>query len=174
MNYFAHFELPVAFAVDAGNLKRQFLRISKAVHPDFHSLSSPEQREETLRLSTYNNEAYRVLSDEDQRLRYILELYGQQEAEGQQKLSEDFLMDMLDLNEQVMELQLEATDQTLQQLLETIRDTRQQLADKAQPYLAKSPEDCTEADWQAIKQYYYQRRYLWRILDNLDKKDTSL
>lgn len=164
----------MAFTVDAAILKRHFLRISKAVHPDFHSLSLPEQREEALRLSTYNNEAYRVLSDEDQRLRYILELYGQLEAEGQQKLSEAFLMDMLDLNEQVMELQLEDSAAARRQVMETVADTRQQLAAQAQPYLAKSPADCTDVDWQAIKQYYYQRRYLWRILENLGKSDASL
>lgn len=173
MNYFEHFDLPVTFQVDTAALKRKFLQISKSVHPDFHSLAAAEKQEQALALSTYNNEAYQVLRGEDKRLLYILDLFGQKDEEGQQKLDADFLMDMLELNEQVMEWQMEESPVALQEITNTIHALQENLAQETKIVLDKKPEECSQTDWQTIKQYYYKRRYLWRILENLDKRSLE-
>lgn len=169
MNYFEHFELPVSFTINAGALKRRFLQISKSVHPDFHSLASADQQEEALLRSTYNNEAYRVLSDDFKRLQYVLTLFGHLDDEGQGILDSDFLMEMIELNEQVMEWQLDGSVSAHQHVIRTVSQLEESLAQEVKSLLDKAPESCTAVEWQLIKAYYFKRRYLWRILENLDK-----
>ena len=62
---------------------------------------------EILELSTLNNEAYKTLSDFDKRMKYILEIKAVLDEEGKNQIPQDFLMEMMDINEQLMELEFD-------------------------------------------------------------------
>ena len=60
-----------------------------------------------MELSTVNNKAYQVLSDPQKRLHYILELKGVFKEGENYLLPQTFLMEMMEVNEDLMDLQFE-------------------------------------------------------------------
>lgn len=105
MNYFEFYGLPVTYFLDAAALKKKFLEKSRAVHPDMHSQTTANEQSEALRLSAFNNDAFKTLNNPTLRLAYLFRLFGLMDAAGQtqMKLDSGFLMEMLDLNDAVTE-----------------------------------------------------------------------
>lgn len=169
-NYFDFYNLPVAFNVDATALRRIYLDNNRKFHPDFYTLASPAQQEEALERSTRNNEAYKVLSDPDARMKHILDLYGLWEEEGQQTaaLPQDFLMEMMDMNEELMDLEMEydaAKHALLQQQLHALET--QMTNEITQVTDRWSPETGTVEELAAVKNFFLKKRYLLRIQKKL-------
>ncbi|MEL7161533.1 MAG: iron-sulfur cluster co-chaperone HscB C-terminal domain-containing protein, partial [Bacteroidota bacterium] len=146
-NYFDFFGLPVAPTVDRAVLKRTFYANSKRFHPDFHTLKDADAQEEALEMSTHNNQGYKILDDEDRRLRHLLELREVLGEEGSNQVPQDFLMDIMDINEALMELEFD-DDPTVRQGVTTKIDQlevslRESVADLFNHYddAAVSPAD---------------------------------
>lgn len=166
-NYFAFYNLSETFFLDEADLKRRYYAKSRETHPDFHATSSPENQAEMLRQATLNTDAYRTLADADQRMAYILRQHGLLDETKQQALPPDFLMDMMDLNEQLMELgagsgEREAADALATEVM-AISDT---LDAGIAPLLAgyeQLPTDHRPAALQQILTYYLKKRYLLRL-----------
>lgn len=171
MNYFEFFGLPVSFQVDEGALRRIYLQNSRRYHPDFHTLADADQQAEMLRMSSLNNEAFLALSDLDRRIRHVLEMKGLLGDERQQPaLPADFLLEMMDINEGLMELEMDPDPQRYQQTVLAVKDLERLLLQQAQPALrAYTEPGGSEADLMEVRDYFLKRRYLLRILENLSK-----
>lgn len=170
MNYFEFFGLPVSFQVDVSALRALYLQKSRQFHPDFHTLADDAEQTRALEMSTLNNEAYKTLSDPDRRMRYILEindLAGTEE--NQPTLPQDFLMDMMDINENLMELEFEPDAGRYEQTLRAVENLENELLEMVRPIL----ETWTEADGPGaltpVRDYFLKKRYLLRIRENLSK-----
>ena len=167
MNFFEFYDLPISFVVDEKVLKQQFLQKSKQHHPDFHTLSSADEQEAVLQLSTLNNQAYKTLSDTDSRIKYVLALYGLLEEGERYTLPPDFLMDMMDINEELMELQSNFDEQAHQRIEQQINALEQQLhaqtTAQIQAYTASEDETEKSHLLLEIKKCYYKMRYLLRV-----------
>ena len=164
MNYFELFEIPVTFEVQSALLKRTFYELSRKFHPDFHTDASSEEREKVLEKSTQINEAYRILSDENARMKYILSIYGNFEEKGNEALPQDFLMEMMDWNEMLDDLE-ENPSENAKSVLETeisAAESNFYLAVKPLIISYKVGDDLTE-----IKKYYLKKRYLLRMRERL-------
>lgn len=170
MNYFEFYNIPESFQVDESNLRRIFYQNSKKFHPDFHTLSDAGQQAEMLEKATLNNEAYQTLSDPDKRMRYILKLNGLLEEEGKQQIPQDFLMEMMEINEGLMELELDFDDARFKATLKAVEVLENALDQGIQPTLeAYKPESGTTAELEAVLEYFLKKRYLLRIRENLSK-----
>ncbi|MBK8966284.1 MAG: Fe-S protein assembly co-chaperone HscB [Saprospiraceae bacterium] len=170
MNYFEFYNIPESFQVDESNLRRIFYQNSKKFHPDFHTLSDAGQQAEMLEKATLNNEAYQTLSDPDKRMRYILKLNGLLEEEGKQQIPQDFLMEMMEINEGLMELELDFDDARFKATLKAVEVLENALDQGIQPTLeAYTPESGTTAELEAVLEYFLKKRYLLRIRENLSK-----
>lgn len=172
-NYFEFYDLPVSFLLEESNLKKQFLRNSKKYHPDFYTLESAEKQAEILALSTFNNEAYQTLANFDARLAYILRLKNvlSDEAKGNETLPQDFLMDMMELNEQLMELSFDFDKNIYEKVLNDVNNLQTKLYDENKTFFEKYSE-ATPPQYQAeilkkIKNFYLKMRYLLRIREKL-------
>jgi molecular chaperone HscB len=169
MDYFKFFDLPVSFFPDEAELKRRYLLNSKRWHPDFHTLEPEEKQAEILELSTQNNLAYLTLSDFDKRLHYILEQKGLL-ADGKLELPQDFLMEMMDINEAVLELESDFDENQCQQARLQVELLESKLLLEAKPAMEAYSEGVSaKADLEPVKDFFLKRRYLWRIQENLDK-----
>jgi molecular chaperone HscB len=101
MDHFQRLGLPRRFSVDAGELERAYLDRSRAVHPDYHLAGSGAELDASLEASAAVNEAYNTLRDPFARAEYLLTLDGEPPAAGAPKLPPAFLMEMLELREQL-------------------------------------------------------------------------
>lgn len=170
MNYFEFYNIPVSFQVDESALRRTFYQNSKKYHPDYHTLSDAEQQAEMLEKATLNNEAFQTLSDPDRRIRYILQLKGLLQEEGKQTVPQDFLMEMMEINEGLMELELDFDETRYAAVLKEIDNLENNLIEGIQPVLNNySDEAENSADLQTVLEYYLKKRYLLRIRENLSK-----
>ena len=170
MKYFELYDLPVSFLLDEKALKRKFYKLSKQFHPDFFTLETVEKQAEILELSTINNEAYKTLSDFDKRMEYILKEKGIYEAEGQNKMPQDFLMEMMDINEALMELEFDFDTETFEKTKVEVDNLEKDLSDAIQPVLENYQEASENTiDLEKVKEFYFKRKYLLRIQNNLSK-----
>lgn len=171
MSYFEFYKIPITFFFDEKALKKQFYRMSKQYHPDFYTLESEEKQAEVLELSTLNNNAYKVLSDFDKRMKYILDLKGALAEEGKNKIPQLFLMEMMDINEALMELEFDFDATAFAQTKAEIIATETALYQEIKSILEVCDEnsDKLNDNLDAIKSYYFKKRYLLRLHENLAK-----
>src|SRR5438128_1152505 len=104
INFFEFYNIPESFHIDEAKLKKQFYDLSKQYHPDFYANESEERQQEILELSTINNTAYKTLADPNKRLAYILKQHDLLNEGAKPQLPGDFLMEMMDINERLMEV----------------------------------------------------------------------
>lgn len=165
-DYFAFYGLAESFQPDGTALKRLYYAKSRETHPDFHATSTPENQAEMLRQATLNTDAYRTLSHPDQRIAYLLRRHGLLEEGKQEQLPPAFLMDMMDLNEQLMELELDVAPTGVAQMATEVQALTDTLDAGIEPVLAgyeQLPADHRPAALQQIRIYYLKKRYLLRI-----------
>ena len=170
MKYFEFFDIPVAFLIDEGNLRKQFLLKSKQYHPDFYTLESEEKQAEILELSTLNNEAYKVLNDADKRMKYILEEKHLISEKVKNQMPPEFLMEMMEVNEEVMELQFDFDADKYQKILKEVQQKEDEMLQAIQPILESytETEEVTD-DLKKVRDYYLKKRYILRLKDNIAK-----
>lgn len=167
MRFFQFFELPVSFVLDEADLRKRYLSNSKKFHPDFYTLESPKKQAEILQLSSLNNEAYRTLSDFDQRMKYILEEKGLL-VEGQNEIPKKFLLEMMDINEQLMELEFDFEQSIFDTVKQEVESAEQELwAEVEAAVKGYSEEKSSPVELDQIKNFYLKKRYLLRIKENL-------
>lgn len=170
MNYFEFYDLPISFQLDEAALKRSFYANSKRYHPDFFTLEDEAKQNEILELSTLNTQAYKTLSDFDRRMKYVLELKDVFEEEGKNSLPQDFLMDMMDINEAIMELEFDYDEATYQKVLSDAQGIENQILEEVKPIIENYQEDVTpQSDLEKVKNFYLKKRYLLRILENVSR-----
>ncbi len=163
MTYFDVFQIPVSFFPDQDALRKQYYRLSREFHPD---LGEAGQESERLQQSSQLNEAYRTLSNFESRVAHILKIEGVLNDTDKQELSPDFLMEMMEYNEELMEARMEGgerADTIRARILEKAGTLRSEWEAQCREY-DRNPEQAT---LQSIKEYYFRNRYLNRLLEQI-------
>lgn len=170
-SYFDFYGLSEAFLLDEAALKAKYYQLSRELHPDFHAQDTPAAQAEALRLSTLNTDAYRTLQDPDRRMAYILGQHGLlEEGTTQNQLPADFLLEVMDLNEQLMELASTPDPATTAMIEAEVTALADTLDAGIQPVLAgyaQLPTDHRPSALSQVKTYYLKKRYLLRLRQQL-------
>lgn len=165
MNFFELFEMPVSLQVDKKYLQDKYFELQKKYHPDFFSNESKEEQADVLEKSSLINRAYKTFQNDDDTIKYVLQLKELQEEEEKYQLPPDFLLEMLELNEALMEVD----DSSLEETETRISQLQKHLYDKVQNIIEYYNEDTTtDEQLLQVKDYYYKKKYLNRILERLD------
>lgn len=165
MNYFELFELPVSLQVDKKELNTKYIALQKQYHPDFFSKSDAAEQEEMLQKSSLINRGYKVFSNEDDTIKYVLELKGLLTENEKYDLPPDFLMEMMDINETLTEPQ----DSEMEEMETKISQMENQLYQSVQNVIENYNDDITTNEQLlVVKDYYYKKKYLRRILERLN------
>lgn len=168
MLYFEWFDLPVSLFPDASLLKQRFLSKSKLFHPDKFTLASEEEQVKALESSGFNNQAYKVLSDVDTRIQYILNEYGLLK-EYKEAMPPDFLTKMMVFNEAISEL--DDNPSSFSALKDDLAKWESELKSELDYCASLLPLDIEKADH--LKTYFFKRKYYLRIRDNFFKFTSS-
>lgn len=166
MNYFELFDIPISFNPDKNKLQQQFYVLSKKYHPDFFSLHSDEEKAIALEQSSYINIAYKTLIDHDAVLKYILQLKDLLKENEKYALSSDFLMEMMELNEQLAEADKEQISNFEFRISNLQKDIYAPIKQIVENYKEGVT---TEKELLQVKDYYYKKKYLARILEGLQE-----
>lgn len=167
MDYFEFYGLHPSFDLDIKELKKRYIQKSRELHPDFYMDESPEQIEQKTLLSSTNNKAYHILKDTFTRYKYIVENYLIKKS---QKLDSKFLMQMMELNEEVMVLSMEYDSMKAQKVLESVQSIENKESKVIRDTVSEKDTVVTDQDiLKKIEQFLLKRNYLLRIKENLDK-----
>lgn len=103
LNYFEVLGIGEVFAVDTKSLTQIFRKLQAKLHPDKFSLATETEKQYALDHSSVINKAYRCLLNPVERALYLLDLAGQPLHEGQIDLDPEFLMEIMEVNEELAE-----------------------------------------------------------------------
>ena len=168
MNYFELYGLPVMMKIEPLGLRKKFYELSRLYHPDFY-LDAPEaKRQEMLDRSSDVNKAYKTFQHEDDTIRYVLTMKELLHDEEKYALGADFLMEVMDINEKLMELEFDPNPELLQDVESETRTLLTKSHDDVEPIITNYSEDIhSEKELLQVKDYYYRKKYLQRILDKI-------
>lgn len=165
MNYFELYQLPISFTPDKAAVKKKFYELSRTYHPDFHGGASIEQKEEVLALSAQVNKAFQIFNDENALIKYILMEKGLLQEEEKYQLSPEFLMEVMDINELLMDATDPSQTENIKAQIETLKYT---IYEPVKTIMANYQEGISsQKELLQVKEYYYQKKYLDRILAEL-------
>jgi len=168
MNYFELFEIPVSLKPDMNIVKKKFFELSRKFHPDFYTNASEEEQAEALEKSALLNKAFKIFSSEDETIKYLLVEKNLMEDEEKYQLDKFFLMNVMELNEALMDAKMEGDETKLETLQSSITQLQQEIYEPIKNIVEHYKEDnTTQEELLQVKEYYYQKKYLARILESL-------
>ena len=130
-NYFALFNLPVAYDLDSQLLSERYRQLQRSYHPDRFASASAQERRLSIQYSALINQAFTTLQSPLERAQYLLQLRNGEQSEPQGEMDPAFLMQQMQLREslgQVREQEnpLGALEQLAQQVAESLGNLQQQ------------------------------------------------
>ncbi len=165
MNYFEMFEIPVSLEVDPTTLKQQFYLLSRKFHPDFFTNENEMEQEAALEMSSQLNKAYKTFQDAEETIKYVLQLKGLLEEDEKYQLPPDFLMEMMDLNEQLADAKSEGNDSAINRSKGSITMFEDEIYLPMKSIIEGYIDGITSTtDLLKVKEYYFKKKYLKRIL----------
>jgi molecular chaperone HscB len=168
MDYFMLFDIPVSFNVNSSLVKQKFYQLSRMYHPDFFTDASVIEQEAVLEKSSLINKAFLVLNNPDLLMEYILTEKKIITTDEKFQLPNSFLMEVMEINEQLLEAKMENDSISIEKLKVSIEQLNQTIYEPIQTIVENYQEDITSQEAMLqVKTYYYQKKYLKRILESL-------
>jgi len=158
MNYFELFEFEIAPIIDKSLLTKKYLQLQKQYHPDNYSLSDENEQNQSLEMSSLINKAFAIFKDDLKTIGYFLEIKGLISEEEKYQLPSAFLMEMMEVNEQIDEGGFDEME---------LANLQQKMDQEIQLVIQKNASELSEGELLLIKEFYYKKKYLKRILDRL-------
>ena len=162
MNYFELFEIPVQLNVDKASLPRKYFELSRKYHPDFFVNGSAVEKATALDKSAMLNKAFKTFQNPDETIKYVLQLKELLEEEEKYQLPAVFLMEVMEINEELMELGenkslLPNLELRISQLQDEIYEPVKEIVEGYKEGVT------TEKELLQVKEYYFKKKYLARI-----------
>jgi molecular chaperone HscB len=149
-NYFVFYGLQAEFNIDETLLKNLFLEKSKEFHPDFYT-DDAESQHIAVSVSSYNNLAYKILKNPISRASHLLDIMTTNQQE-KPVLPNDFLMDMMLINEEIDDM----TPENQYELEDKINDMKDDLSEDIEQ-LANAK------NWPELRMAVLKWKYLERL-----------
>ncbi len=165
MTYFELFELPVQLKVDRSLLPQKYFALSREFHPDFYINKTDTEKKKALEISAMLNRALKTLKDEDETIKYVLQLKGLLQEEEKYELPPEFLGEMLELNEQITEAGDEQASATVHTAIGNIESS---IYEPVKEIIENYQDGVTaKKELLQVKEYYFKKKYLNRIKQRL-------
>ena len=163
MNYFELFEIPVQLKVDTVPLSKKFFELSRKYHPDYFINEESGMQAEALEKSAMLNKAFKTFQNPDETIKYVLQQKGLLEEEEKYELPAGFLMEVLEINEQLMDAKDQSPEERLNLQL-TIDNLQSEIYAPVKEIVEYYDEgSVSEKELLEVKEYYYKKKYLDRI-----------
>jgi molecular chaperone HscB len=169
MNYFDVFELPLQLSIDKVALKKKFFALSRQHHPDYFAQEDAERQQASLETSALLNKAYKTFSRQDETIKYVLTLKGLLEENEKYDLPPAFLMEMMELNETLESAAFDEGERAA--FMQQVAQIESRLYQPVQAVVENYKEGVTpEADLLLVKDYYFKKKYIERLKQQLAEK----
>jgi molecular chaperone HscB len=170
MDHFERLGVPRRFSLDVAEMNRRYVAQSRALHPDFHGSASESEQSASGAMTASLNEAYRTLQDGFSRAEYLLQLLGGPTAAQDKRQDSLFLMEMMELREQLDEIRSTGGDAS--ELSRTIACRYTDVLADAGRKLDALPTDANELS--SIRQLLNVAKTLKSVLREIDGERREL
>jgi len=176
VDYFELFGIERSFDLDVDDLGNRYLELSKEVHPDRFVNAPSRERVAALQRSMQLNDAYKTLKKPIARAEYMLASEGVTIG-ANERLGPEFLMEVMELREELQQAKLAGDRARLAQLEEGMLDRRDAALARVGELFAsitgKGAVAVAERDrvLAQVKERLIELRYIARYLDELDDED---
>ncbi len=160
MNYFELFDLPISPRVDKGILARRYFDLQKKNHPDFFTNATESEKEAALDVSADINKAFIIFKDNQKTLEYFLTVLQVILPNEKYSLPNAFLMEMMEFNEELTEIEPSTA-------IERVNEYEELFFNQIKEIIEHYTSNTSEQSLLKMKEYYYKKKYLQRILDRL-------
>lgn len=161
-NYFAWFDLPVAFQINQDALASRYRELQRQYHPDRFA-NHPDEQQKAVQWSAQLNTAYDILNSDVKRASYLLELSGCPISLNTSIADTDFLMSQLELREQLDEAEV------VEQLVGLRLEVEEWLQSLSREFvLDYADEDWVEAQ-DTVRKMHFMANFLLDIRQQEDK-----
>ena len=165
MNYFDLYEIPIAFQIDPIALKKKYFELSRKYHPDFFSQENENEQAEALEKSSSVNKAFKIFQNKNETIKYVLQLKNLLEEEEKYQLPPAFLMEMMELNEELADAKMEGETDGIEKVKIGLASMESDIYAPVKNILENYNDDATlTEDLLKVKEYYFKKKYLERIL----------
>ncbi|XP_043646418.1 iron-sulfur cluster co-chaperone protein HscB isoform X1 [Drosophila teissieri] len=164
INYFKLLSFPIEFSLESQKLTRSFRLLQTIVHPDKYSNRTSREQTNSADWSSLINKAYKTLSTPIERGQYLLQLEGEQMPQDNSALNKEFLMAMMERNEEVED----AKD------TETLEGLNAQLINELENMAQKLNILFKTQDLSGVKETLVAMKYLLSIQNSIKQKQQSL
>jgi len=164
MNYFDLFGLPVKLKNDPAQVKRKYLELSRQRHPDYFVNTDGGAQEHAVEAFALLNAGLKTLSNIDETIKYVLMEKGLLEEEEKYALEPAFLMEMMEINEQLAESRAEDDEEARARVLEALNETEKKIYEPVEAIIENYTEGVTsEEELLQVKDYYFKKKYISRL-----------
>ena len=166
MNYFELYGIPVSFNIDQQHLKNIFYELIGQNDAD---LDATKQHEYSVsERSSEIKKAFQIFQDQDETIKYVLQLKSLLIEEEKYEPDPQFLMEVMDINEELVELEMDEHREQLMNVEQKATHLMLKIYDDVAQVIENYKEDTyTEEELLQVKDYYHQKKYLKRILDRI-------
>lgn len=166
-DYYALFGLEERYALDMAELERRYLERSRAAHPDRFVNAPAHERVRALGESMQLNDAYKALKSPASRAEYLLGRRGVTIGHNE-TLDPEFLMEILEMREELAEAKAMREVATLRRLEEAMRDRQAGSLARLGDLFARVEATGDSAILAPIKAELILLRYIRRYLEEFD------
>lgn len=159
MNYYQIFNIPEAPVVDDVTLAKKYIELQKKYHPDYFTTHNEAEQDDALAQSAEINNGYQTLKNKDAALAYYLLHKKVIVPDEKYALPPTFLMEIMELNEAATQ-----GNQTKAAINNYEAELYKQVSHLLQP---TTLEPLLQNQLMELKEYYYKKKYLKRILERL-------
>ncbi|HKZ67533.1 MAG TPA: Fe-S protein assembly co-chaperone HscB [Chitinophagaceae bacterium] len=171
MNYFELFDIPVQLKVDKTSLHKKFIELSKKYHPDYFVTQADEKQAEVLEISASINKAWKIFQNPDETIKYVLQIKNLLDEEEKYQLPPAFLMEMMEINEQLADAGMDGDPATITHLQSILSNLQNEIYEPVKEIVEHYHEGVTtEKELLQVKEYYFKKKYLNRISQQLTGK----
>ncbi len=168
-NYFALFELPVQFDVNADQIETRYRTLQRVLHPDKFAQGSDAEKRWSMQAASFVNEGYQTLSKPLKRASYLLSLNGiSVDEETDTNMSPMFLMEQMELREAI-EAAPAAADP-----FEALDKIKAQLRDSGRATETEFAKASNNNDWQEGRTLVRQWQFLEKLLSEVKFAEAQL
>lgn len=160
-DYFSLFGLPRSAVLDTDELAQRYRKLQSHVHPDRYAGAPRLQRQVALQHASRINDAYAVLKKPLARAVYLLSLYGVEVyAEQDTAMPTDFLQQMLEWREALVEEDDEQAGAALRQEIIKTRDAIAAEAAKTLEAIIAAEGGDTDAAYHLLRRWVYLEKLI--------------
>ncbi|MEM7304792.1 MAG: Fe-S protein assembly co-chaperone HscB, partial [Pseudomonadota bacterium] len=157
------------FQLNKNDLNSSYQQLQSQYHPDRFAHSSDQERRLAVQATTFINEAYEALSDQQSRARYLLELSGVQfDLEKDTTQDMNFLMMQMNLREAIDEV--DKHDSPLEKLDELADDARLQKKQLVEEF----QKQYQAQEWEQAKDTVLKLQFFNRLQQQINHRQEQL